>query len=193
MPFVLACYIEVWKLEVRMEITVILCTYNRCQSLAKSLESLAASQMPESVSWEVLVVDNNSRDQTRAVVEDYSRRYPERFRYLFEPKQGKSHALNAGIQATEGEILAFVDDDVTVDSTWLQNLTAPLRNGEWAGAGGRILPEQNFSPPHWLPLQDRYALAPLALFDLGPEAGPLIEPPFGTNMAFQRKAFERYG
>lgn len=180
-------------LEVRMEITVILCTYNRCQSLANSLESLAATQMPESVSWEVLVVDNNSRDQTRAVVEDYCRRYPERFRYLFEPKQGKSHALNAGIQATKGEILAFVDDDVTVESTWLQNLTAPLHNGEWTGVGGRILPGQNFSPPHWLPLQDRYALAPLALFDLGSEAGPLTEPPFGTNMAFHRKAFEKYG
>jgi len=184
---------ELWELEVRMEISVILCTYNRCQSLAKSLESLAATQMPESVSWEVLVVDNNSRDQTRAVVEDCSRRYPERFRYLFEPKQGKSHALNAGIQATKGEILAFVDDDVTVESTWLQNLTAPLRNGECAGVGGRILPEQNFSPPHWLPVQDRYALAPLALFDLGTEGGPLTEPPFGTNMAFQRKAFEKYG
>lgn len=176
-----------------MEITVILCTYNRCQSLASSLESLAATQVSESVSWQVLVVDNNSRDQTRAVVEDYCRRYPERFRYLFEPEQGKSHALNAGIQATTGEILAFVDDDVTVESTWLQNLTAPLHNGEWAGVGGRILPEQNFSPPHWLPLQERYALAPLALFDLGSEAGPLTEPPFGTNMAFQRKAFEKYG
>ncbi len=176
-----------------MEITVILCTYNRCQSLANSLESLAATQVPESVNWQVLVVDNNSHDQTRAVVEDYCRRYPERFRYLFEPKQGKSHALNAGIQATTGEILAFVDDDVTVESTWLQNLTAPLQKGEWAGVGGRILPEQNFSPPHWLPFQERYALAPLALFDLGSEAGPLTESPFGTNMAFQRKAFEKYG
>ena len=176
-----------------MEITVILCTYNRCQSLANSLESLASSQVPESVSWQVLVVDNNSRDQTRAVVEDYCRRYPDRFRYLFEPDQGKSHALNAGIQATTGEVLAFVDDDVTVESTWLQNLTAPLHNGECVGVGGRVLPEQNFSAPHWFSLQERYALAPLALFDLGSEAGPLTEPPFGTNMAFQRKAFEKYG
>jgi len=176
-----------------MRITVILCTYNRCQSLAKALGSVGASTLPNSVEWEVLVVDNNSNDQTREAVEDYCRRYPGRFRYVFEPKPGKSHALTTGIQKARGDILAFMDDDVTVESTWLQNLTAALDNGQWVGAGGRILPEQNFSPPPWFPLQDRYALAPLALFDLGSEAGPLTEPPFGTNMAFQRKVFEKYG
>lgn len=176
-----------------MEITVILCTYNRCQSLANALESLAASQVPESASWEVLVVDNNSRDRTRAVVEDYCHQYPGRFRYLFEPKPGKSHALNSGIQANEAEILAFVDDDVTVEPTWLRNLTAPFDRGKCVGVGGRVLPEQNFLPPRWMPLQDPYALAPLALFDLGLEAGSLNEPPFGTNMAFRKRAFENHG
>lgn len=57
-----------------MDITVILCTNNRCQSLANALASLAATQVPESVRWELLVVDNNSHDQTRAVVEDESTR-----------------------------------------------------------------------------------------------------------------------
>ena len=106
-------------------VTVILCTYNRCQSLSKALQSVAASEMPTSAVWEVLVVDNNSHDQTREVVEDFSRRYPGRFRYLFEPKPGKSHALNAGIREAHGEILVFIDDDVTVDKNWLSNLTAP--------------------------------------------------------------------
>src|SRR5271170_7477859 len=66
-----------------MKITVILCTYNRCQSLANTLETIAASQLPECATWEVIVVDNNSRDQTRDVVKNFCRRYPERFRYLF--------------------------------------------------------------------------------------------------------------
>ena len=52
-----------------MNITVILCTYNRCRTLEKALSSVAASTLPESIEWEVLVVDNNSRDQTRDVVE----------------------------------------------------------------------------------------------------------------------------
>lgn len=103
-----------------MKITVILCTYNRCRSLAKALESVAASQVPASVDWEVLVVDNNSGDQTRQVVENFSTRSPDRFRYLFEPKPGKSHALNSGIRESSGENLVFMDDDVTVEPTWFK-------------------------------------------------------------------------
>ena len=135
-----------------MNITVILCTYNRCQSLAKALASAAALRVPESVEWEVLVVDNNSNDQTREVVREFANRYPGRFRYLFEPQPGKSYALNSGIREARGTVLAFMDDDVTVEPSWLTNLTATLHSGEWAGAGGRILPEKNFSPPRWLSL-----------------------------------------
>ena len=69
------------KHGVRMKITVILCTYNRCASLAKALASAAASSLSDA-EWEVLVVDNNSKDQTREVVEDYCRKFPGRFRYL---------------------------------------------------------------------------------------------------------------
>ncbi len=176
-----------------MDVTVILCTFNRSQSLSKALTSIVAQVLPDSVQWEVLVVDNNSHDKTREVVDEFCRRYPERFRYLFEPNPGKSYALNAGISAAAGEILAFMDDDVTVEREWLQNLTVPLRDGEWAGAGGRILPDWNCQPPKWLPRADRYALAPLAVFDLGAEAGSLDESPFGTNMAFRKKMFSKHG
>ena len=176
-----------------MNVSVILCTYNRSESLAKALASIAQSRVPESIQWEVLVVDNNSRDATRSVVEEFCRRDPSMFRYLFEPQQGKSCALNAGIQAARGEILAFTDDDVTVEPTWLQNLTSSLTNGVWAGAGGRTLPEKTFSAPRWMASEDRYALGPLAMFDLGCEPRELIEPLFGNNMAYRREAFEKYG
>ena len=176
-----------------MKITAISCTYNRCQSLEKALDSVAASKLPESVEWEVLVVDNNSRDQTRPVVEDFCRRYPGRFRYLFEPEQGKSHALNAGIREARGEVLAFMDDDVTVDPMWLQNLTAPLLRGPWVGVGGAVLPQRDFVLPKWINVDERYALPPLALFDLGPTRSELTEAPFGTNMAFKKTIFDQYG
>ena len=175
-----------------MDITVILCTYNRCESLAKTLRSMALSVLPEPTTWEVLVVDNNSTDETRAVVQEYSQEFPGRFRYLFEPRPGKSHALRAGIQNTHSDVVAFTDDDVLVETTWLHNLTTNLHNSRWVGSGGRILPERTFCPPRWLPVQDRYGLAPLALFDLGSEPGSLNEAPFGANMAFQRKIFEKY-
>src|SRR6266852_7424384 len=115
-----------------MKITVIICTFNRCRSLSKALDSVAAQVLPESIEWKVIVVDNNSSDQTRELAEDYSRRYPGRFRYLFEPQQGKSHALNTGIREARGEILAFMDDDVIVDTKWLQNLTAVFQKEGWA-------------------------------------------------------------
>ena len=176
-----------------MNITVVVCTYNRCQSLAQALESVACSRMPASVDWNVLVVDNNSRDQTPSVVEDYRRRYPNRFRYLFESRPGKSHALNAALRAAQADVLAFMDDDVKVDPDWLHNLTSCFRDPQWAGAGGRILPQAEFSPPSWLDTTPRYALAPLAMFDLGLDAGELHEAPFGTNMAYRREMFIRHG
>jgi glucosyl-dolichyl phosphate glucuronosyltransferase len=176
-----------------MNVTVILCTYNRCYGVATALESVAVSQLPDAVSWEVLVVDNNSKDKTRDVVEEFGQRYPGRFRYVFEPQQGKSHALNTGIREARGKILAFMDDDVIVDAKWLQCLTAVFQKEEWAGVGGRILPERAFTPPAWLSLEGKYALAPLAIFDLGPQPGELVEAPFGTNMAFRKEVFERVG
>lgn len=177
-----------------MKITVILCTYNRCESLAKALESIAVSELPRSSEWEVLVVDNNSKDQTRAVVEGFCRRYPQRFRYWFEVKQGKSFALNTAIREARGDILAFMDDDVIVAPTWLRNITAPLVSGEWAGTGGRILSQEMPFTPDWLPLEGEYSLAGmLALFDLGDQGARLETPPFGTNMAFPKTIFEKYG
>jgi glycosyltransferase involved in cell wall biosynthesis len=139
------------------------------------------------------VVDNNSKDKTREVVEEFICRSPGRFRYLFEPHQGKSHALNSGIRAASGDILAFMDDDVEVDPNWLCNLSKALNDPTWSGAGGRILPEVGFLPPRWLDTSGRYALAPLAIFDLGSEAGELNEAPFGTNMAFRKEMFSKYG
>lgn len=176
-----------------MRITVILCTYNRCQSLQRALNSAAVLALPESVEWEILVVDNNSNDQTRKTVQDFCARYPGRFRYLFEPRPGKSHALNAGIREARGDVLAFMDDDVVVDTNWLRNLTAALHNNEWAGAGGRILPEWTCSPPRWLSRDSPHAAGPLVAFHPAPDAGRLNVAPIGTNMAFRKEMFEKYG
>ena len=175
-----------------MNLSVVICTFDRSESLAKTLGSLSQQLLPESVAWEVLVVDNNSRDQTREVAEEFCRQWPGRFRYVFEPRQGKSYALNRGIGESHGDIVAFTDDDVTVEPRWLSELTADLYSGEWAGAGGRTLPEHGFVPPRWLATERRYALAPLAIFDLGSEPGELKEAPFGNNMAFRKTVLEKY-
>jgi glycosyltransferase involved in cell wall biosynthesis len=176
-----------------MDITVLVCTYNRAGVLQTALNSIAASVLPASCRWEVLVVDNNSSDETAEVLKRFCGQDRERFRYLFEAEQGLSHARNAGIREARGDIIAFSDDDVSVEPTWLQNLTAALRDGVYAGAGGRILPKWTNSPPPWLPVKDRHGLAPLTVFDPGLTAGDLKEAPIGANMAFQRIVFETYG
>jgi glycosyltransferase involved in cell wall biosynthesis len=179
----------------RMNVTVILCTFNRCRTLRTALESVAASQMPESVDWDVLVVDNNSKDQTREVVDEYIRKFPRRFHYLFEALQGKSNALNSGIREARGEILAFLDDDVTVEPTWLQHLTSHVQSGEWIGAGGRIRATESVALPRWLALRGSYGLGGVlcGLFDRGDVPCELDCAPNGSNMAFHRSAFEKYG
>jgi glucosyl-dolichyl phosphate glucuronosyltransferase len=176
----------------RSSVSAIMCTRNRCGVLAAALEGLAASQLPSSVAWEVLVVDNNSTDQTREVVEAFCLRYPNIFRYIFEPKSGKSYALNTGVRRARGDILAFVDDDVTVGPRWLHSLTASLHDGRWAGAGGRILPAQAFAAPSWFSVQDLGGVL-FGRFDFGDEAGELRTAPFGANMAFRRAMFDKHG
>jgi len=176
-----------------MKITVILCTFNQCQILAKALDSVARSTLPDAVDWDVLVVDNNSSDLTPDVVRSYCQKYPGRFRYLFEPRPGKSYALNSGICQARADILAFLDDDVTVEPTWLQHLTAGLHNGEWAGAGGRIVLEWPSPIPPWLSTRGPNARTPFPHFDEGQEAKELTTPPFGTNMAFRKEVFEKHG
>ncbi len=177
-----------------MKVTVILCTYNRSRALASALESVAASRMPESVDWELLVIDNNSKDQTREVVEEFVQKYPGRFRYFFEARQGKSCALNSGIRESRGEILAFMDDDVTVEPDWLYELIKPLADAQWAGTGGRVYLPIDFSPPSWMALEGHHSLVSiLALFDLGSDPVPLTTPPIGNNMAFRKAIFTKYG
>src|SRR5947207_461729 len=86
----------------RMDISLILCTHNRSSTLSRALQSVVASTIAERLEWEVLVVDNNSSDGTRGVSEEFIDRYPGRFRYLFEPRPGKSYALNKAIRNARG-------------------------------------------------------------------------------------------
>jgi glucosyl-dolichyl phosphate glucuronosyltransferase len=178
-------------IEATMDITVIVCTFNRCHTLANALDSIAKSMLPDSTTWETLVVDNNSTDQTAETVQNFSCRYPGRFRYVFEPRQGKSYALNTGILESRGATLVFMDDDTTVEPTWLERLTAPLSDSAWSGSGGPVILQWSSSRPRWLRM-DTMA-APLVGFDPNREAGEIRETLFGGNMAFRRTMFQKHG
>jgi glucosyl-dolichyl phosphate glucuronosyltransferase len=175
-----------------MKFSVVIATYNRAADLAATLESLAGLR-PRG-DWEVIVVDNNSTDGTRGVVESAVRTFPAPLRYVFEREQGRSPALNAGIGLATGDIIATTDDDVRVDPDWLDRAADGLDRLECDYVGGRVLPIWGASPPAWLPDRGGKHWAVIALLDYGPdpvEFGARV--PLGVNMAFHRDAFTRAG
>jgi glycosyltransferase involved in cell wall biosynthesis len=175
-----------------MRASVVLCTYNRAERLRIALESLAELEVPAGLEWELLVVDNNSKDETRQVVQQASTRLPAR--YVFEGRQGKSWALNTGIGESRGEIVVFTDDDVTFDRQWLTRIVEPFTAGDVLGVGGRIHAVWNGPTPSWWRVGGRRRLmAAVVFFDEGAAPIDLSSPPFGANMAFRREAFDRVG
>jgi glycosyltransferase involved in cell wall biosynthesis len=175
-----------------MKYSIVIATYNRAADLRATLTSLSALQ-PDGP-WEVLVVDNNSSDDTRHVVSDAARAFPVPLRYLFEREQGRSPALNTGIRAAAGEIIATTDDDVRVPPDWLNRAADGLARLGCDYVGGRVLPIWGGTRPEWLPDHGGKQWAVIALLDYGPE--PLefgSRVPLGVNMAFHRHAFDRAG
>ena len=167
-----------------MDISVIICTYNRSGSLRRTLEHIRKMTVSERVNWELLVVDNNSKDDTPAVVESFKKSTNIRCRYIFEINQGLSFARNAGINNATGEIIVFTDDDVLVDNNWINNIYDAFKtHGDVACIGGKILPAWEKSPPKWLKGE---LLNILALCDLGEEKKYLSEVKvWGANLSFR--------
>jgi glucosyl-dolichyl phosphate glucuronosyltransferase len=175
-----------------MRYSVVIATHNRANDLGQTLDSLARLRPVDE--WEVLVVDNNSTDGTREVVTTRARTFPAPLRYLFEAEPGRSPALNTGIRAARGRIVATTDDDVRVPSDWLDQAGAALDGLGCDYVGGRVLPIWNGPRPAWLPERSGKHWAVIALLDYGSE--PLefgARMPLGVNMAFRRSVFDRAG
>jgi glucosyl-dolichyl phosphate glucuronosyltransferase len=179
-----------------MDATILICTYNRASRLGSTLDSIAALACPPNLQWDVLVVDNNSSDDTRSVVEVRQRSFPVPLRYLFEPQQGKSNALNTGLRHTRADIIVFTDDDVCVPPGWLDSAVAPLRTrAEIAYTGGPVRPMWGGTPPAWLDPSGNLG-GTLAVKDHGAE--PFVfedrqKTPLGVNMAVRRALIDRVG
>lgn len=180
---------------IAVDATILICTYNRASLLGPTLESLARLHAP-SRTWEVLVVDNNSSDETRAVVESRRSGYPAPLRYLFEGRQGKSYALNTGLSHAAGAVIAFTDDDVQVPEEWLAAALEPLdRRHGIAYTGGPVEPMWECQPPSWLAPAGNLG-GTIAVKDHGQE--PFIfeerrKTPLGVNMAVRRELIEKIG
>ena len=174
-------------------ISVIVCTYNRCKSLLDTLRALAVQAFPTN-DWELLIVDNNSKDDTANTVETFRTDNPHlHCRYLFQPRQGLSHARNLGIAEAHGELLLFTDDDVLPEADWIQQFYETMDRAGCDACGGYIAPIWENPPPLWLTSRFHGFLA--ILMD---ETGPRTlnsgdDPPFGANMGFKKNRVTQLG
>jgi GT2 family glycosyltransferase len=120
-----------------MDVSLIICTRNRHQQLARCLEALRCIVFDRQ--WQLIIVDNGSTDQTAAVVGEFSKTANQQTIYLYEAALGKSNALNAALKAACGQILAFTDDDCYPAPDFLNNIWAAFDDPSVGYIGGRIL------------------------------------------------------
>lgn len=133
------------------QIDIILATYNRCNQLRIALESLLRAHIPADLDVTIVVVDNNSSDDTLAVVQAYESKFQNRLRYMFEGCPGKSYALNAGIAGTNGDLIGMIDDDEQVDERWFEVVLEWFSQNDVDFIGGPYKPNWEITPPEWLP------------------------------------------
>ncbi len=178
-----------------MDASVILCTYNRCYNLPDCLAALE-QQEDCGLTWEVVLVDNNSSDHTRAWVSEYASQSQLKLRYTFCPEQGLSHARNHGIQTAQGQYLVFIDDDIRVSRRWLAAIVETFKSYHCDAVGGPIhLSVPLAELPGWITSHPEMP-GFLGFRDFGAHPCRLdgIRAfPFGGNMAIQKSVFARLG
>jgi glucosyl-dolichyl phosphate glucuronosyltransferase len=134
-----------------MKIDIVVATCNRELLLSKLLGSIRRARVPDGVSVRVVVADNNSKDGTRALVERLRPDWQGTLDYVFEPRQGKSFALNAGIAVTRGDVVGFLDDDEEMDAGWLAAVERTFADEAISFSSGPYLPIWGAAIPKWLP------------------------------------------
>ncbi|MEP7207733.1 MAG: sulfatase-like hydrolase/transferase [Casimicrobiaceae bacterium] len=184
-----------------VSVTVLICSHDRRDLLARTIDSLNRAARPEGASIELFVVANACRDGTHPYLEAYGKTVHEGLplRWLAEPQPGKSNALNRAFREDLGEVVAFVDDDHRVDAGYLENVVAAARQHPDAGLFcGRIIPDWDGSEPPWVHDEGQYRIYPLPVprFDLGDEPAELTfrsSVPGGGNLVARREAIRVTG
>jgi glycosyltransferase involved in cell wall biosynthesis len=173
----------------KLRVTVAVITYNRSSFLRQTLSGLVRQDYPEG-GWELLVVDNNSTDDTADVVASFmgSAARPRR---ILETRPGLDHGRNRAIEEARGDVIALVDDDILLEPDWLTQLVAPFasQSSHSIGVvGGEVVPVFPDGLPKWLMGSHR----PLA-FRTTPGPLPADQAPMGANFAFPKWVFEKFG
>lgn len=167
-------------------ITVVICTYNRHDLLQIAARSICEQTLnPEH--FELLIVDNNSKDSTREVAAQFCARYPN-VRYVMEPTQGLAHARNRGLKEARGEYVGYIDDDCKVPPGWLSVAHEIISERHPDIFGGPFFAFYLTPKPRWY--KDQYGSYELTKDARQLGAGEFV---FGGNMFFLRALLESVG
>ncbi len=174
------------------QISVIVCTFNRCEMLRQTLHSILSQELDGRLQLELIVVDNNSTDQTRTVVQGIAAQAPWPVTYCFEPTPGLSRARNLGVREALGTWVLFTDDDIAPNPRWVSSVYNAFQREQADGVCGPILPLWESSPPSWvMPLSQ----GPFSM-TYGEETFLITSrrhPFFGANMAYRRQTLLQLG
>lgn len=160
-----------------MDLSLIICTRDRCHKLARCLEAVRHIHCDRP--WELIIVDNGSTDETASVVREFIETVKFPTIYLFEDTPGKSTGLNTAIDSANGRILAFTDDDCYPEPDFLNGIWSAFDDPSVGYIGGRIM----LHDPADHPITINESVVP-ASFPAGSFvcAGSIQ----GANMAFRR-------
>jgi glycosyltransferase involved in cell wall biosynthesis len=176
-----------------MKVSVAICTWNRSRLLRQTLSSLLKLEMPNTLDWELIVVDNGSTDDTAAVIREFAEKLP--IQYLHEPVPGHSRCRNRAIEVAEGDLLLWTDDDVIVSRNWLADYArAALEYPQASFFGSQIIPQFEDPIPAWLNETWPKCQPAFAAKDLG-EPTRYLNPgqyPFGANFAIRGPVQRQY-
>ena len=176
-----------------MKITVAICTWNRSRLLRQTLDHIAQMQIPDGTQWELVIVDNRSTDDTRAVIETFNDRLP--VQYVYESEQGHSASRNCAVDHATGDYIIWTDNDVIVDRGWLAAYADGfLRHPQAGYFGGKIVPVFESENPAWLDAMWDTCRAVYAWRDLGDDEMQLASGdfPYGANFAIRSDLQRRF-
>ncbi|HBF87857.1 MAG TPA: hypothetical protein DDX39_04365 [Bacteroidales bacterium] len=177
-----------------MELSIIICSYNRDKYLPEALESLTKQTLDNS-KVEYIVINNNSTDKTEEISLNFGKNNPElNFKYAIESNQGLSYARNKGIEIASGKIIAFIDDDAIAEPDYAENLLQAFQNNpKFDSLGGKVLPIYFAGKePKWM---SKYLEGFVSKVDYGDTTTAFVSTkyPVGCNMAFRKEVFEELG
>lgn len=176
-----------------MLISIVICTYNRSDILKETLPSYLELKIPEGVRLEIIIVDNNSSDNTASFVKAFIEKNPSEIvcRYIFEPEQGLSYARNTGYLHSKGDYIVYTDDECIIPENWIEVSVQDINDRHPAFLGGpyygKYLPG---STSTWY--KESFGDSYILQYDLpnGPMKNRYLS---GGNLFVRRDVFEKIG